>query len=175
MKHIDLSDVQATGEYDKPVPGGYVCRITKATDVPDKEYLALEYDIAEGPLKDYFKGLHDAMGFWGGRFIRSYKVNALGFFKAFTESVEASNSGYRWNDNEATLTNKLIGLVLGEEEYTGNDGTVKTRLYVANMVPIERIRLGKYKVPSLKKLAQEKGIDAAARNLKPTEDETLPF
>ena len=39
MKKIDFSNVQEAAEGNRPGEGGYTCRIIKAEDVPDKEYL----------------------------------------------------------------------------------------------------------------------------------------
>ena len=41
-------------------------------------------------------------------------------------------------------------MTLGEEEYEGNDGSIKTRLYVVREFSIDKI--GEQKVPELKKL-----------------------
>jgi hypothetical protein len=71
--------------------------------------------------------------------------------------VTKSNPGYLFDGNtnadEKTLTGKLIGLVLGEEEYTGNDGTIRTRLYCVTEKTVDDIRAGKFKVPDKKTLA----------------------
>lgn len=150
MKMINWNDVSDVGE--KLAPGGYVCGITAVEDIPEKEYLKLEYDVAEGPQKNYYRTLYQNKGFWGGNFVKSYKEKALPFFKAFKTAVENSNPGYTFNNDEKTLVRKLVGLVLGEEEYVGNDGAVKTRLYVAEIHSADRIRKGNFKVPPLKAL-----------------------
>lgn len=176
MKAMDLSNVQAAGDFERLSPGGYVCRITGVQDNPEKDYLLIEYDIAEGPMKGYYESLNKACGFWGGKFIRSTKESALGFFKRFIDCVENSNAGYHWNWKEETLVGKGIGLALGEEEYIGNDGSLKTRLYVAQMYTVNEIRTNKYKVPTLKKLA-EQGTQRPAKEtqLTPTDGDDLPF
>ena len=89
-------------------------------------------------------------GFWGASFIKSYKEKAKPFFKAFKTAVEESNKGYIFNNDENTFKNKLIGLVLGEEEYVVND-IVKTRLYVASVHSADKIRKGNFQVPNIKK------------------------
>lgn len=48
MKNINWNSVPDPVELPRLTPGGYVCKITVAVDVPEKEYLKLEYDIAEG-------------------------------------------------------------------------------------------------------------------------------
>ena len=126
----DWTNVTPMGNGGGKLPaGGYVIRITKAEDVPGKEYLLVEYDVAEGEYAGHYKDLEDRFGFWGGSFVRSYKPKARGFFKAFLDALEASNNITLATPNgvdEQRLVGLLCGVVLGEEEYIGNDGTVKT-------------------------------------------------
>lgn len=152
MKNLDLENVEEVQEYKRLVPGGYICRITTVEDVEDKEYLKIEYDIAEGEFKGYFVELYAAKNFWGGKFIKSYKEKALSFFKAFITSVENSNKGYVFDNDEQKLVKKLVGLVLGEEEYQKNDGSIGTRLYVDKPRTVEEIKKGNFTVPPIKKL-----------------------
>lgn len=144
---------------DRLAAGGYVCRIEDVQDNPDKEYLYIEFDIAEGEYKGYYSQLAASFGFWGGRFYRSYKDKALGMFKGFLLAVEESNDGYKFNNDESTLVGKLVGLILREEEYIGNDGNIKTRLKVSNVKNADAIRDGKFKVPPLKKLPVEETME----------------
>lgn len=166
MRKTDWRNAE-TNDNQRLVAGGYVCRIEDVQDNPNKEYLYIEFDIAEGEFKNYYSQLASSFGFWGGRFYRSYKAKALGMFKSFILAVEGSNDGYEFNDDEPTLIGKLIGLVLREEEYIGNDGNVKTRLTVSSVKPAEAIRTGKFKVPELKKLPAEDTMEAI--------DEDCPF
>ena len=158
MRDLHLSEVEEATEYKSLPKGGYVCGITAVEDVQMNantgkgDYLKMEYDIAEGEFKNYYRALYENKDFWGGKFIKSYKETALAYFKAFITSVENSNSGYKFNNDEKTLMRKLVGLVLGEEEYQANDGTIKTRLYVAEVHSADRIRKGDFKVPELKQL-----------------------
>ena len=178
MKHIDLNDVQEATEFQALPVGGYICGIVRVEDLPDKEYLRIEYDIADGKYKNYYRDQiqRNPDWHWGGVLIRSYKEKALPFFKAFVTSVEKSNAGYKFSDDEKTLVRKFVGLVLAEEEYTKNNGDVGKRLYVASVHSVDAIKKGKFKVPELKRLA---GAAPAAtqqgsfENL-PDEDD-LPF
>lgn len=157
MKPItNIAEVNEAGENQRLAPGGYVCKYTLVEDVADKEYLRMEFDIAEGPFANYYKSLNESFGFWGGRCIRSYKEKALPMFKRMCSAVTKSNPGFIFDGNqfadEKTLVGKYVGLILGEEEYEGNDGSVKTRLYVSREVEVLKIREGKFSVPELKKL-----------------------
>lgn len=161
MKQINnFENVQATtGEFAKLSTGGYICKITLVDDVSfdastnKGDYLKIEYDIAVGEFKDYYKEQYEKFGnFWGGTFFRSYKEKALGMFKHFIDCVEKSNAGFVWTWDEKTLMGKFVGLVLGEEEYENSNGEIKTRLYVSQVKTVEEIKNGDFKVPELKKI-----------------------
>lgn len=180
MKPIgNYENIQASsGDFARPTPGGYVCEIVRAEDVPFREetgkgeYLLIEYDFTEGELLGYHADVYKKFGYWGGKFVRSYKEKALGMFKHFTNCVEESNEGYTWDWNEQELCGKKIGLVLGEEEYAGNDGAIKTRLYVKDVKNVDDIRKGDFKVPPLKKLKATSPVSAPVVD---ATDDDLPF
>lgn len=156
MKKIsNWKDVRPSGEFERLKAGGYVIRITAATDKADKEYLELLYDIAEGPEAGRFSDSFWADKPYAHRFIRSYKDSALGMFKAFTNAVEESNPGYAWDFDEKKLTGKIIGVVLGEEEYRTNRGDVNRRLYVKTVTTADRIRQGDFTVPDVVPLKED--------------------
>lgn len=158
MKNIDWDAVEDVAEYEKPVPGAYIVKIVNVEDVEDKQYLRIEYDFAEGEFKDYYQSLFISKNFWGGTTYRSYKPTALSFFKAFKTALEESNHGYKFNaENLRDMVGKRVGLVLGEEEYKGNDGTIKTRLYTSATRSVKAIQSWDFKVPDLKKLKVQGG------------------
>ncbi len=152
MKNINWANVEAVENFKKVEAGGYICGITAVEDVEQKEYLKLEFDIIEGDLKGYYRDLYDRKGFWGGSFIRSYKESARGFFKKFLNAVEASNPNYKFDNNEKTLRGKVVGLVLGYEEYISGNGEVKERVYVADILSVDDVKAKNFTVPKLKKL-----------------------
>ncbi len=160
MKAINLAEVQEAGTGLGLKAGGYVCTITNVEDVPSKEYLYVEFDIAEGEFKNYYKKLQEAKNFWGGSFYKSYKEKALPMLKRFCSAVTKSNAGYIFdagaqNSDEKTLKGKLIGLVLFEEEYIKNNGEIGRRLKVDYECDVEKIRKGEFKVKELKKLPED--------------------
>lgn len=155
MKVINLTNIQEAGTNNRLQAGGYVCKYTNVSDSADKEYLYMEFDIAEGEHKDYYKNLEASAGFWGGRCYRSYKENALPMFKRMCSAVSKSNPGYIFdggeqNADEKTLVGKLVGIVLGEEEYVKNNGETGTRLYVSYECDADKIRKGDFRVPAKK-------------------------
>lgn len=176
MKNIDWNNVSEATDA-RLTPGGYVCGIVRAEDVPEKEYLRIEFDIAEGPFKNYFRELRDrlALDKWpgGGVLIRSYKPKAQPFFKAFLTSVQVSNPGYTFQNDETTLARKRVGLVLGEEEYEYN-GEIKTRLRVVAVRSVKAIQDGDFTVPPKKLLEPEaRPVDTNFTILDDSDD--LPF
>ena len=82
-------------------------------------------------------------------------------FKGFVSAVEASNKGYTFDFDEQTLVGKVVGLVLGDEEFLNQKGQVRTRTYVNAVRSVEAIKNGDYKVPELKKLDASKVTTAA--------------
>ena len=83
MKNVNLQNVEEAKDFERLPAGGYVCGITAVEDVADKEYLKIEFDIAEGDFKNYYRDLYQSKAFWGGNFVKSYKDKALPFFKGF--------------------------------------------------------------------------------------------
>lgn len=94
MKNINWNDVQeATERRDLPV-GGYVAGICKAIDEPAKERLNIEWEVAEGEFKGYWREqtasliergkLNQGEWAWGGKTIKSYKEKALPFSRALS-------------------------------------------------------------------------------------------
>ena len=163
MRRIEnYNTVQASsGEFARPTAGGYICKIMDVEDVPMNaqgkgDYLLIQYDIADGEFKGYYKEQFDRWGGnWNASFIRSYKEKALGMLKHFTNCIEQSNAGYEWDWNEKGLIGKVVGLVLGEEEYKNNAGEIKSKLVVSQIKTVEDIKNGNFKVPAPKKLAVE--------------------
>ena len=183
MPKIDKNEYEnasATGgEYQRMTAGGYVCRIqavrTKGTDyygkeidyVTEKQYVKLIWDVAEGDFAgkfsdDYWTGEDKD---WGHQVYMSWKN--MGALKNAITCLEDSNPGFDAMaafeaDKWELFIGKQIGLVLGEEEYLGNDGTVRTRFGFPRIKSVQDIRDGKYKVPPLKKLEGEQAAPSTA-------------
>jgi hypothetical protein len=160
MRKINMKDVKEAGDFTRPDPGAYICTITDVKDIKSKEYLKVSYDIAEGEFKGYYGEMrsNNPDWTWAGAYVKSYKPAALPMFKRFCTAVSRSNGAFVFdggevNSNEKTLIGKKIGLLLGEEEYYGNDGEKKTRLYVNREFSIDNLK--DQKVPKLKALKEE--------------------
>lgn len=182
MKPINnFNEVQASaGDFARPTAGGYIIGILDVEDVPldantgKGDYLKIYYDIVYGNFAGYYSDLHSKFGGdYKTCFVKSYKEKALGMFKHFTNCVEESNQPYKWDWNEKGLKGRMLGVVLGEEEYLKNDGSIASRLYVKDIKTVEQIKNGDFKIPAIKKLTVQA---AASRDFQVVEDlDELPF
>ena len=156
MRSIDWNSVEERqeGDFPSPAPGGYIATICTVEDREDKEYLEIWWDFVDGIFKGANGDTFQRAGFWPTKLFKSYKEKAWPFFKAFKTAVEESNHGYQFScDDVKGLINKKVGVVLGEEEYEKNDGSIGKRLYVYQTRSVESIRKGDYKIPELKYLS----------------------
>lgn len=184
MRYTDLSGVEAKtgGGFSDVEPGGYICRIVGVTDFPEKEYLRVDLDIAAGEYKDYYAELEARAGFWGCTMYWSYKEANLGFFKGNIEAVQQSDR-HGWvfdGKDEKSLVGRLVGAVLGEEEYKAKSGEIKCSVKPRFLVPIQKIMDHDYKVPKRKTYNGGNDRKSAAgdgfRELPEDEDDgELPF
>jgi len=180
MKSIDLTNVQEAGEYQRHPAGPYICKIINVEDLPEKEYLKVTFDIADGEYKDYYKKGREEHSDWAwyGAYTKSYKTTALPMFKRFCSAVSKSNGSFVFdggasNSDEKTLIGKKIGLTFREVEYYGNDGNLKTKLEVFSEFPIDKI--GEQKIPNIKKLKEDAPKPAADDGFLSGDDTDVPF
>ena len=179
MKPIEGYElVNEAGEFKSLPKGIYLLKITKVVDVPEKEYLEIYSDVAKGEFMNYFKTLVDNGLKDSSRSCRSYKTNALPFFKAFITAIEKSNPNYKWDWDESKLVNKYVIGVVGEEEYEDKEGNVKIGTKIVEFRSIEAFKEGRIKVPELKKLPPKIGVPVSEnKNLEALDinDLDLPF
>ncbi len=185
MKKVDLSKVQEVGSsnYKKLPAGGYIIRILKCEDVPERNRLDFYFDIAEGEYKGFYNDRYKSdtreTKKWGGRFSKSYDSNnerALPFFKQFVTSVQNSNKGFVWDgEHEQQFVKKIVGATFREEEYQDNTGKVRTSCKPDMFHSADKIRSGDFEVRELKKLT----VTATTNNsngtiINPFEDDNKP-
>ena len=172
---------KGTNSFSRIPDGAYIVQIKNATDLPEKECLRIEYDIFKGEYKDYFAKQYTKdtrpNKRWRGSFVKSYKQSALSFFKGFISCVEKSNKGYVYDFDENTLKGKVLGIVIGTEEYISNTGKLKEHEYVYQTHSVEAIEKGNFTVPEIKRVD---GAKAHAEIPTPTSnpfvsDDTNPF
>ena len=182
MKPIKgYNDAKASGDFERLPAGGYVIKITGVKDEnkPDKQYLKIIYDIADGPEAGRYAN-EDPDNDYRHSFIRSYKDTALGMLKAFLQAVDETNGSKLGETvetglDEQRLVGLYLGVVLGYEEYETNAGDVKERLYVKSCKTAKQIQEGDFKVPELKKLKAKTNAAAIPEGFTALTDADLPF
>jgi hypothetical protein len=151
--------VETNERYPKITAGGFVGIIKRYDYIPNKNYIRLGIDIAEGQFKDYFENRKNKDGSWcyDANVYLSLKdtEGAIKSFKSNITAIERSNPDYEWDWNEKSLFRKKVGIIVGLKEYATNDGTIKTKPYIKWLRSVDAIRNGDFKVPELEKLADE--------------------
>lgn len=176
MQKIEGWDlIQESGELKRLPAGAYACKIIEVIDKPELQYHEVYFDIAEGEFKGYFAALQASSGKNYGVIRRSYKTNALPFFKGYIVAIEKSNPNYVWNWDEKTLSGKFCAVSFRDEEYL-KDGEVKVMAKPDEIRSLQALRAGEIKIQPLKKL--ERPIPTPTIEVaKVTEisDDDLPF
>ena len=160
------SYAKAPTTFDVLPAGGYIAKII---DVDDRTWSGhsepahlIHMDIAEGEhMAIYQKNNQGAdkprwLSYWFAEPDKGSPDWLLSKVGGIQTSLAESNDNVNLNDPR-TWKGKLVGVVVGDEEYESNSGTVYTRPYVNYICSTERIRKGEgqpggYKIPKLKKL-----------------------
>lgn len=172
IKEYDM--INEAGEFRRLPAGVYGVKITNVIDNPEKEYLEIYCDITKGEYANYFKTLVESGLKDTSRCIRSYKTNALPFFKAFITAVEKTNSGYKWDWDEKKLIGKNVIAIFGEEEYLDNEGNVKVGVKLVEFHSLERFQKGDLKAPEIKRV-ERPTVAAEEPKVAELELDDLPF
>lgn len=168
MKAIhDWDNISAAVDIEQVPVGGYVCEIIDVEERANKNggtHLAVSFDIAEGDWRGFFADEYNRQKrtdrIWHGLYRANVpdeqhpKYNALcRFFKRFINAVEASNPGYHWDWNEASLKGKKLGILFGEREKESKRGTVYVVTEPRDVVSADDARGGRYRTPEKRLLA----------------------
>lgn len=161
QEQIESASQNMGSSFDLPA-GGYICKIVEPilNDDPNagKANIELHVDIAEGDHAGYFQQLEDRFGFWGLRGWMSFKESQLQQFQGTCMALCNSNPGLRFNPlapggaDVDDLKDKMIGAVIGKEEYKSNSGEIKEKNVIVRFLEVDKIRSKKFKVPETKKL-----------------------
>ena len=171
QKIKDFDKVEASGDFESIEPGAYVAMITSVEDHPDKQYLEIGYDIAEGEHAGMYSDDWGKNNLWAHRFMRSYKDSALGFFKRFINDVEASTPDFKFDFNDARLITCRVGIIL-QNELTTYNGEDKKHLVVFNTLPADKVRSGGFKMPKVRDKREKRDSYGSATDL---DDDAIPF
>lgn len=119
-------------------PGNYACAIVSAEDVPARQYVMLNMRVTQdGPAKGHeFKSY------------LSYGEKALPMTKARLMRVSESNPGFDAcaafeADQWGWFCNKAVGVTFDEEEWRGNDGTVRNGAHANGFLAIRDLPTAK--------------------------------
>lgn len=188
-KKVNLSEVKEYIEGIGLPKGGYVLKILGATTKENRigQYVEIEFDIAEGPYKGYFKENYENQNKAPKKWVGKHFLNVPSgsgtesdewtkrSFKTFISSIEKSNPGYKFDWDEQSFVGLVIGGIFNMREYKKDDGSVNTIINFARACSVDTIRSGNYKLPNDKTLDSkrkpERGFEAFTDD-DPTE---LPF
>ena len=152
--------------FDVLPAGGYIAKII---EVDDREWSGhaepahmIHMDIAEGEHMGIYKKNNACsdkdrwLGYWFAEPMAGSPEWLLSKVGGIQTSRAESNDNVNLGDPRL-WKGKLVGVVVGDEEYESNSGTVYTRPYVNYICSTGRIRKGEnqpggYKIPKLKKL-----------------------
>lgn len=189
IKKFDF-EKKRTANFKALEPGGYVCKIHSA-EVLNYDWgdvLKVNFDIAEGEFMDYYieqynrnpnedrkwqGNIRITLPDEGNQYFESQKKK----FGNFIVCVEESNPGYAWDWNEATLKDKYVGIVFGNEEYSFN-GYSGWKAKPQLIVSTDDIYNNNFKVPKDKPLKNSSASYAetpAGFELVTDDDGVLPF
>jgi hypothetical protein len=171
----DQAQAQQFSGGDRLAAGPYVLGIVKAEEATSKSgrpMIVFSLDIADGPNKNYYKQLGERLQ--KDCYLKHRRVtdgDQVNYFKGDIKAIEESNPGYTFNFDERTLTRKLVGANLREEEYASG-GDIKTSLKIAFLCPAQYVRDGKIKPLECKRIEQ-RSYASSQQSFAPTDD--LPW
>ena len=182
QEQIETSAQDNGSSFDLPA-GGYICKVVEPILNDDanagKANIELRVDISEGEHAGYFQQLENRFGFWGLRGWMSFKLDQLNNFQRTCVALCNSNPGLEFNPfapggvDIDVLKGKLIGVVIGKEEYRSSSGDIREKNVVSRFIEVDKIKNKKYKVPELKKLKMDP-IESLMPKPEETEEE-VPF
>ena len=139
------------GSFPQLPPGGYICKIKKAamtTTKSGKEQMVLMIDVADGYHKGFFQQAFDrntqSDKKWpnGGQYRQLTEGNSLPFFKGMITAIEESNAGFTFDFDEKKLAGKMVGCVVGREQYKKDNGELAFATKIMQIRSVEAIKAG---------------------------------
>ena len=140
-----------TGSFPQLPPGGYICKIKKAamtTTKSGKEQMVLMIDVVDGYHKGFFQQAFDrntqSDKKWpnGGQYRQLTEGNSLPFFKGMITAIEESNAGFTFDFDEKKLAGKMVGCVVGREQYKKDNGELAFATKIMQIRSVEAIKAG---------------------------------
>lgn len=179
MRKINGYD-EATTITERPrLPiGGYVLKILNAEEITYSwgEVLKIDFDIAEGEHKDFYKNDYESQTQEDKKWKGSFRLNVpkgdgsqqdswtLKKFKTVITAIEESNGAYRWDWNEDGLKGKTIGGLFNNKEWemeTNNGIKSGTYTNCKMLISVEKIRSNDFTVPNDEYIPENKRLKKA--------------
>ena len=142
--------------------------------------LIIDFDISKGEYKDFYaekfqrerqyalRNNKDPQKItWKGTYKQNISLESnpndtryAGFFKGFTQTLEACNPGYKFGFDEAELIGKALGMTFEESEFTNDEGRKVKFTAVRN--PIQLSEIDAYNAKLNSKQPTENSIEESA-------------
>lgn len=114
LQNRNWGDIEeATGGFDRPPAGGYLCTIVAVENIPDKQHVRLEWDIDEGDYQEIYRASSLASGRHCPYDWRSYKEENLKYFKHFLSVLTKCNPGNSNTRHGTVMNGHLLGFNSG--------------------------------------------------------------
>ena len=187
-KPAGYEEAQVLGEYVPINLGGHklvIMQVEEVTASNGNQYLKVSFDTAKDDVQpnyysNAYKGDTRDNKKWSGVttvFPTDKDGKTSKSFKTFCTAVEHSNAGFKmvWGEQFCNaLKGKAVGGVFGEEEYIGNDGTVKTARKLFWFRGIDKVMDAE--VPAKRTVDTSQTSNDSFMNIPDNvEDEGLPF
>ena len=183
--------VQSYSDFERLPKGGYVLKVMGASIGYSKngnQYVLISCDIAEGEHAGFYATAYRNNPNENKRWQCNYVLTVPADdspewmkrrFKTVIEAFEDSNAGYHYDWNETKLKGLAIGGVFNEREYQTDDGNIRRATNLAQLISVDKIREGKFKIPDDKLLTPTDAAPAVNEGfmtIPDSADETgLPF
>ena len=162
MKTLNgYAQAQTYTESERLPVGGYVLKILDVKEVVSEwgNTIVISFDIEEGDYKNFFRDNYKNQTGEDKKWKGVYRLRVpkedgteqdewtMRRFKTVIVNIEESNQGYSWDWDEKKLKGKLIGALFNNKEYDFN-GRHGFFTNCHSLVPVEKIRSGKFEVPA---------------------------
>lgn len=141
--------IMSAEEYTSDITGNTSLRVCVDTAKDDKQpnYFSEQYKNDKRDAKEKK---------WSNSAVKYVSLkddeSCVKMLKAFITAIENSNKNFKydWNKETTQLKGKEVGLVFGLEEYTNQDGELKTTAKLTQFRSIDKV--GNVKIPKVKLL-----------------------
>ena len=189
LKPNNYDETPVLGEFTPILLGGHklvIMQVEEVTASNGNQYLKISFDTSKDDVQpayysNAYKGDTRDNKKWSGvttLFPTDRDGKTSKSFKTFCTAVEHSNAGFKmvWGDQFCNaLKGKAVGGVFGEEEYIGNDGTVKTARKLFWFRGIDKVMDAEVPAKRTVDAPQQAGYDGFMNIPDGVEDDVLPF